>query len=428
MFKEFIDGAQRQYNSIVDIETLFSALINLPRPIPVDVLYKICDISIDALASISGECRRGFYIEDSFIFLKDEDFETYLRNCYGNNQEKIETISEYMYLNRTSNSYCSRYVHIFIDKANSFELLVDIALNEKVDGSDLGIAQVNQIMKQRIQYALKRHEMNDPQNRLLACKLVYRLIDCNAKEDALKEFIFNAPDEAVLYCDEISLYNIFHTDSNDFDSLGKAALVFSHFPIYHTDSQQYIKSYLASIKAYYNKNKDHRGYHSQPSITDIINIAEAVLRLGEQENAIRLICEWNPRKVETKHAYHIFIKLLQYDYYELYEPLLLKKWGSPNKLAIVCAYISLGKEPPKLYIDYLLKLFKRMSKIPENRFNNGQLLLFSEYLIHFRNKRDTVTNLLNKFSVQIKFSSLPSMYDKSEKVKFANALRYYALN
>ena len=428
LFKEFIDGAQRQYNSIVDIEILFSTLINLPRPIPVDVLYEICDITIDALVSISVECRRGFYIEGSFIFLKDEDFETYLRNCYGDNQEAIETISEYMYLNRTSNSYCSRYVHIFIDKANSFELLVDIALNEKVDGSDLGIAQVNQIMKQRIQYALKRQEMNDPQNRLLACKLVYRLIDCNTNEDALKEFIFNAPDEAVLYCDEISLYNIFHTDSNDFDSLGKAALVFSHFPNYHTDSQQYIKSYLASIKAYYNKNKDYRGYHYQPSIIDIINIAEAMLRLGEQESAIRLICGWDPRKVATKHVYQIFIKLLKYDYHELYEPLLSKKWRSPNKLAIVCAYISLGKEPPKIYIDYLLKLFKRMSKIPDSRFSKGQLLLFSEYLMHFRNTRDTVTDLLDKFSVEIEFSSLISIYDKDGKVKLSNALRYYALN
>ncbi|TYQ13113.1 UNVERIFIED_CONTAM: hypothetical protein Cloal_4169 [Acetivibrio alkalicellulosi] len=161
LFKEFIDGAQRQYNGIVDIETLFSALINLPRPIPVDVLCEISGISIDALVSISVECRRGFYIEDSFIFLKDEDFETYLRSCYENNQEAIETISEYMYLNRTSNSYCSRYVHIFIDKANSFEKLVGIALNEKVDGSDLGIAQVNQIMKQRIQYAICTEKTGD---------------------------------------------------------------------------------------------------------------------------------------------------------------------------------------------------------------------------------------------------------------------------
>lgn len=427
LLKEFIDDAQKQYNSLVDIETLFSALINLPRPIPVNVLCEICAITIDALVSISVECRRGFYIQGSFAFLKDEDFETYLRNCYENNKQAIEAIAKYIYLSRTSNSYCSRYVHIFLDKVNSFEVLVDIALNEKIDGSDLGIAQVNQIMKQRIQYALKRYEMNAPQNRLLACKLVYRLIDYNAKEDALKELLFSATDEAVLYCDEMSIYNIFHTDSNDFDSLGKAALVFSHFPIYHTDSRQYIKSYLAEVNAYYNKNKDGRRYRSQPRTMDIINIAEAMLRLGEPEKSIDWICGWNSKKVETKHVYQIFCKYLKYDYYELYEPLLSKKWASPNKLAIVCAYISLGKEPPKLYIDYLLKLFKRMSKIPESRFSNEQLLLFSEYLMRFENKRDTITDILDKYSVEIQFLSRPSIYNKSEKLELSITLRYYAM-
>lgn len=427
LLKEFIDSAKKQYNGLVDIEILFSALINLPRPIPIDVLCEICTITIDTLISISVECRRGFYIEDSFIFLKDEDFETYLRDCYENNQQAIEIIADYMYQNRIMNSYCSRYVHIFLDKANYFKRLVDIALNEKVDGSNLGIAQVNQIMKQRIQYALKRHEMNTTKNSLLACKLIYRLIDYNAKEDALKNFLLSAPDEAVLYCDEMSIYNIFHTDSNDFDSLGKAALVFSHFPIYHTDSRQYIKSYLAAVKVYYSKNKDGRRYKLEPKMKDIINIVEAMLRLGEYEKAIDLICGWKPKKIGTRYSYQIFRKLLKYDYCEFYENLLMKKWSSPNKLAIVCAYLSLEKEPPKLYIDYLLKLFKRMSKIPENRFSTEQLLLFAEYLIHFGNKRDEIIDFLDKISVEIEFSTRPLIYNRSDKLKLENALRYYSL-
>ena len=94
-----------------------------------------------------------------------------------------------MYANRATNSYCARYVHIFLDKANDFERLVQIALDEKIDNSDIGLVQVNQAMKHRIQFALKRSEMKIAQNQLLACKLVYRLFDYNAKEDALNEFI-----------------------------------------------------------------------------------------------------------------------------------------------------------------------------------------------------------------------------------------------
>lgn len=427
LFKEFIDAAQKQYNSFIDIEILFSALINLPRPIPVDVLCELCAITMDTLVSISVECRHGFYIADNFVLLKDEDFETYLRTCYVDKLPAIKIIAEYMYNNRETNSYCTRYLHVFADKADYFERLVQISLNEKVDDIAMGIAQTNQIMKQRIQCTLKRQEMNVPENRLLACKLVYRLIDYNAKEDALKEFITSAPDEAVLYCDEISLYNIFHTDSNDFDSLGKAALVFSHMPIYHANSRQYIKSYLAAVNVYYNKNKNDRGYHSGPETTDIINVAEALLRLGNTEKAVSLICGWEPKKAATKFVYSFFRKLLKYDYHELYELLLLQNWTSPNKLAIVCSYISLGKEPPKIYVDYLLKLFKRITKIPEKRFSKGQLLMFVEYLMHFKDEKNTAIDLIDKFSVEIEFSRVPSLYDNDENKKLYNALKYYAL-
>ena len=415
-------------NSMVDIEILFSALINLPRPVPVEILCELCSISPDTLMSISVECRRGFYIADSFIFLKDEDFETYLRTCYENNENAIKLIADYMYKNKTINPYCARYLHIFMDKADYFDCLIQIALNEKFDNVGIGIADTNQIMKQRIKYALKRHEMYAPQNHLLACKLVYRLIDYNAKEGALKELLLSAPDEAVMYCDELSVYNIFHTDSNDFDSLGKAALVFSHLPIYKSISHQYIKSYLAAIKVYYNKNKDDRGFRSRPETTNITNVAEAMLRLGEIDKAVDLICGWNPRIAATKFVYELFTKLLKYNYSELFEVLLLQKWSSPNKLAIVCAYVSLGKTPPKSYIDYLLKLFNRMKAIPESRFSRKQLLMFAEYILHIEDAKNVVSDLINKFSVEFQFSSVPSLYMEDEQEELSDALRYYALS
>ena len=426
LFKGFIDAVRAEYDKLVDTDMLFSALINLPRPTPIKVLCELLSLKQDALLSISVECHNGFYMDNANIFLKDEDFETYLRIRYGNNEKTMKAIAGYMYDKRTTCSYCARYLHIFIDKANEFDRLVQIALDEKIDHAAIGLVQANKVMKYRIQFALKRHEMTLAQNHLLACKLVYRLIDYNAKEDALNEFLTNAPDEAVVYCDEMSVYNIFHTESNDFDSLGRSALVFSHLSSYNADARQYIKSYLAAIKLYYNKTEDARGYHSRPSTSNIVDIAEAMLRLGESEKAVNWLCKWNPKKIETKHIYRIVHKLLKYEYTELCDVLLSKRWTSPNKLAIVSAYISLGKEPPKAYVAYLLRLFKKINSIPTSRFSYKQVLLFAEYSLHIKNT-ELVGYLVDKFSINTKFSRVPSLYMEEEKQGFFDTLRYYAI-
>lgn len=426
LFKGFVSVVKGQYDKLIDVDMLFAALINLPRPIPIGVFCELLSLSQDALLSISVECHQGFYMDNTNILLKDEDFETYLRTHYNDNTMAFQSIADYMYANRATNPYCAKYVHIFLDKANDFERLVQIALDEKIDDYDIGLVQVNQAMKHRIQFALKRSEMKIAKNQLLACKLVYRLIDYNAKEDALNEFLRNAPNEAVLYCDEMSVYNVFHTEAHDFDSIAKSALVFSYLPFYHKDVRQYIKSYLANVEFYFNKDENERGYYSRPSTDNIVDTAEAILRLGETQKAVNLLCGWNPQKVTTKHIFRIFLKLLKNEDISICNLLLTQKWSSPNKLAIVCAYISLGKEPPQVFVEYLVKLFGKINLIPATRFSYRQVLLFTEYIFHV-DSADFAGKLLDKFSVNNKFSRVPSVYMEEEKQEFLYVLRYHAL-
>ena len=241
----------------------------------------------------------------------------------------------------------------------------------------------------------------------------------------LREFLESAPDETALYCDEVSVYNFFHTVSNDFDSLGKAALVFSHFPIYQEYAEQYINSYLAN--AYYNKDVESRGYHSKPKTTDIVNIAEAMLRQGEIEKSVKWITGWSPRIAAVEFVYEFFSKLISYDYCELYHSLLLQRWTVPNKLAIVCAFVSAGKLPPKAYVEYLKKVFIRMYEIPMKRFDSKHLLTFMEYLLHSEASLDIVIGMVGKFSVKLQCSNRISIYRNDEQEELSNALRYYAL-
>ncbi len=428
LFKEFIDASKTQYSSMVDIAVLFSSLIKLPRPIPDTVLCGICQISMDMLKSISSDCHFGFYISDNKVYFRDEDFETYLRNRYEDVANAVCCIANYMYNNRHEDSYCMRYLHIFLDEAGRFSELVEISLNENVEVANIGVVQTNHIMQERIRYALKQPEMLHTENRIYACKLIYKLIDFNANDDILNEMLYKVPYECVSYCDELSIYNLFHTDSNNFDRLSKAALVFSQMPAYKEDAKQYIRSYIASINVYYNKLEENRDYRFRPRTTDIVNIAEAFLRLGENDKAIQWVNGWTPKKVTTKYVYQLIKNLLESENSNIIsESLLLYSWSSPNKLAIVSSYLSVGLEPPQIYVQSLLKLFKRVEIIPEERFDIGQLIIFMEYILRDQDKKEIVPELVSKYPMEVSFSIVPSIYTQNERNKLSTKIRYYFL-
>ena len=76
LFKGFVSAVKEQYENMIDVDVLFTALINLPRPIPIVTFCELFSLSQDTILSISVECHQGFYLNNTNILLKDEDFET----------------------------------------------------------------------------------------------------------------------------------------------------------------------------------------------------------------------------------------------------------------------------------------------------------------------------------------------------------------
>ena len=427
LFSGFISTISAQYSAALNVDVFFSSLINLPRPIPRSIMCQLFPVTPDTLTSISVECQRGFYISDDNIYFNDEDFETYLRSRFKNNPLATEAIAEYMFQNREHNAYSSRYVHLFLNKANRFEDMVKISLEQHPDLTTVGISQSNQIMAHRIHITLARPEMLLPANRLVSCKLTYRLIDLNANDSALYELLRSAPDEVSLYCDELSIYSTFDTKNGDFSELSNAALVFSKSHFDEEKITSYLRSYSAAVSVYYNKQEEERGYHSSPETNDIVNIVESLLVLGEKEQAVHWICSWTPKKYQTILLYKLTKKLMRYGCHEICESILDVKWASPNKLAIVSAYISSGFLPPEAYISWLIRLFSRLKTVPKDRFAFYQVIDFAEYLLSVGGHEDFLSVFISKLSFEYKFAHLPSLHDDNDVNRLSKALRFYVL-
>lgn len=426
LFNGFITATKQQYDSIMDVGAFFSSLINLPRPIPSQMICELFNITCDTLVSISIECNNGFYVSNEQIYLKDEDFETYLRNLFENNTVAINEIAQYMLSNRNYDAYSSRFVHIFLDKANCYDDMVKISLDEHVDTSTVGISQASKITLQRIYSTLKRHEAFEKENQLTSCKLLYRLIDLSTNDDALRDLLCNAPDEALLYCDKLSLYDIFDESCSSFSELGNAALVYSKI---HDEEKAhlYIKSYIAAAAVHYNKPEKERHYPPSPEISDMVNIAEALFILGEKERAVSWIESWIPKKHQANILYKLIKRLISFGYNEICDKIIEVPWASHNKLAVVSAYIYSNLPPPHSYIDYMIRLFLKIKVIPMDIFADYHLVDFLEHLVSSGEDAMLIKALIYKIEYDIKFEYLPSFSDVNEKQQLSVALRLYVL-
>jgi len=427
LFSGFIRTVKMQYESLVDVDVLFASLINLPRPIPAEMIYALFNLSPDMLTSISIECHHGFYVSGASIFFKDEDFEAYLRNTFESSLYAIKAIAEYMLQNRNVDAYCSRYVHLFLDKADRFDEMVDISLNEHVDEIVVGIPKAVQIQAQRIHSTLKRPEILANDNHLTACQLAYKLIDLNTSEEILHELLQNAPDEALKYCDELSLYELFNETESCFSGLSKAALVYSKLPLFKEKARAFIDSYYAAISVYYNKQEKDRNYSLTLQVVDIVSIAEAWLALGEVEKAVKWIRSWSPKKHQASIVYELMMKLIRYKRIDVCDSLLEVPWGIHCKLSVVSAYIASNKSPPQSYIRLLVRFFSRIKAIPTDVFADNQLIDFLEHILSSSGNEDFLSATINKVDLAHKFTHFPSLYSDVDQQQLSLALRYYML-
>jgi hypothetical protein len=427
LFNGFINSVKKQYGYIIDVDALFASLINLHRPIPAEMIYALFNMLPDMLTSISIECHNGFYISDASILFKDEDFEAYLQNQFESSVDVINAIAEHMLQNHNTDAYSSRYVHLFLDKADHFSEMVQLSLNEHVNEVVVGIPKVAQLQTQRIHSTLKRPEMLIKDNHLIACKLVYKLIDLNASEETLNELLQNAPDEALMYCDELSLYELFNETDSCFSGLSKAALVYSKLPLFVENARIYIKSYYAAVSVYYSKREEERNNSLAPKVDDIVNIAEAWLALGEVDKAVKWIRSWSPKKYQADIVYVLIMKLIKYRHIDVSDSLLKFPWGIHCKLSMVSAHIASSKSPPQRYISELVRFFSRIKTIPDDVFAYNHLIEFFEYILASSSHEALLNETVKKIEFIHKFTHFPSLYNDDDGKQLSYALRFYVL-
>ncbi|WP_170971442.1 NACHT domain-containing protein [Mesorhizobium sp. GR13] len=79
IFQTQLVEAFRKYGDERAIRRFCAAVTHLPRPVPIDVLSSVLNVSRSALADIVADLVPGFTLDDDKIGFADEDFEAYAR-------------------------------------------------------------------------------------------------------------------------------------------------------------------------------------------------------------------------------------------------------------------------------------------------------------------------------------------------------------
>jgi|GEM_PF-1262520 len=409
-----------------EISLIFGVLINLPRPIPIMIATKILGCTPEILQSLSVDCSFGLYIENDYIYFRDEDFETFLREKYCDNFKAVSTITDYMYQHRHQDSYCAKHVHTFLAKQTDISKLLNIALKESIDESLVDITEASRIMLSRIKATLTSSVIKTPEYWKESFQLIYKIIDFSKSDEAINKLIQSNPEQAYLYCDNNTLLKVFTTDRNDFDSLGKAAFIFSMKAETMPKALSYLDSYRGAINYYYSKPKEKQNSVKRPHFGDIVNVAESLLRLRDETSMKRWITSWSNKKFQANLLFEVFVRLINRNNMQLANQVERMNWSFHCKLSIAAAYLRCKKTPPIYLVEYLIKLFKKMQVLNLANLNKDHVILFFEYLCKDDKDRNMLLNIISKYQINYRVSYLPYIHGDDERELDCN-VRFYVL-
>jgi hypothetical protein len=418
--------SQRYGGENEKITFAFGVLINLPRPIPLIIAVKILECSTEMLQSLSVDCSFGLYIENDFIYFHDEDFETFLRDKYCDNLKAVSAITDYMYQHRHQDAYCAKHVHSFLAKQPDISKLLNISLNESIDESLVDITEASRIMLSRIKATLSIPVIKTQEYWKESFQLIYKIIDFSKSDEAINKLIHSNPEQAYLYCDQNTLLKVFTTDRNDFDSLGKATLIFSMKSETKTKALSYLDSYGGAINYYYSKPEEKQNQVQRPKFEDIVNIAESLLRLKDEASMKRWITSWVNRKFQANLLFEIFVRLINRNDMKIVNQVETLYWSFHCRLAILAAYLKCKRTPPTNLVEYLNNVLNKIQALNLDKFNKDHLILLLEYLCKDYKDRDLLINIISKYHVNYRVSYLPYIHGDDEQELDCN-LRFYVL-
>lgn len=371
------------------INTFFTTLISLPRPVPITYISRVSGISEALLLDLSIDIWNGLILSNAQLSFRDEDFETYIRQTYNPEDETYRRIADLFLEKADEDEYSSINLGIALFDANYSIKLKSIVLNEEYRTLPIDPIRKKEVFIKRTKLAMKVCSQTD--DNLTFFQLALIAADAAKTDVALKNMIITNADLLSSF-GEIESSQMVSIQSEEQPWVGAFHYQLAAINSRNVNSTEIAKQHFKTAEKWirWRQTQKQTDEFQNYLITDedIAYGAEACLRIYGSQNAYNWLKRWHPKIALFRATNHLLSNLMKYSNTEQ-----IIEWLKPLKLPLYAKLIVLEK----------LKL----------------------YGIHFTGFDGIASTLLRVFDREIKFEKylLPlviSFCESSNELKLLN--------
>jgi energy-coupling factor transporter ATP-binding protein EcfA2 len=132
VFRRQIQDAIVKAGTTIDVRRFCAAVVSLPRPIPLDFLSGVTELSNSQIADICNDLAPGIVIRNAELSLADEDFERFLDQESSDSLPAIRSVAaEHLWSKRNTTIYAATHVAALLLDADRGNDLVTLLQTEK---------------------------------------------------------------------------------------------------------------------------------------------------------------------------------------------------------------------------------------------------------------------------------------------------------
>ncbi|MCT4563574.1 MAG: hypothetical protein N4A68_04570 [Maledivibacter sp.] len=426
IFEDAIRKVDSRISSeMISFEELCRALVELPRPIPVDIITSSTDYNTEKLASACSEYLIGVYFGNGIITFRDEDFEEYLRTTAKSSESAIMKIAETLYNRRLDDYYSIKYLHIFLEKAKKLDEILSSIYTTKNISIPLIEDEKNEIISKRIKSAFSIDEICNEKYRLDAYKLLYIQTKCKATDAGVKEIILENMGLAkkLGFESTIDRYILVKSEFHSLSELTLQTYTNSLLEDYKL-ADQFFKSSLIKINQYKEEKDTDRNLNHRVEKIDISRLAIYIAMRYGAKDAVKWLHRWSP--YPSQGYYDVTYSLLLHGFIEKAELIIGYSDDIDMFAACAVAFVELNYSIKDEFWTIGERLIKHIEKEKQINVTGLKYRINLMEMLLKRRRIKEATNIADNTEVAIDYSYI-SFYEMNGELPKEYAFRFYAL-